>query len=135
MVRYSYAVQPTFGDLHGTRIYILDHISPWPEASKMVARCFSSTIDTRAEGVFNSGRRYNKFEPFVLASHAEQVNFIPYPRLKDMGITWLAAIKIIPHGRVVSGEEPHLQEEVCITEIELPDLQTDEILLIDPDNR
>ncbi|KAL0887203.1 hypothetical protein Bca101_011186 [Brassica carinata] len=28
----------------------------------------------------NSGRRYNKFEPFILASQADQVSFLSYPR-------------------------------------------------------
>ena len=83
----------------------------------------------------NSGRRYNKFEPFILASQAEQVSFLPYPRLRSSGINWLAAIRITPRGRIVYGEEPPLQEEDAITEVEVPDQQNDEILLIDPDNR
>ncbi|KAL0644553.1 hypothetical protein Bca4012_042843 [Brassica carinata] len=47
---------------------------------------------------FNSGRRYNKFEPFILASQAEQVSFLPYPSLRSSGINWLATIKITPRG-------------------------------------
>ena len=82
----------------------------------------------------NSGRRYNKFEPFILASQAEQVSFLPYPRLRSSGINWLATIKITPRGRIVAGEEPPLQEEDAINEVEVPDQQTDEILLIDPNN-
>ncbi|KAL0723682.1 hypothetical protein Bca4012_038281 [Brassica carinata] len=83
----------------------------------------------------NSGRRYNKFEPFILASQAEQVSFLPYPRLRNSGINWLVAIKITPRGRIVAGEEPPLQEEDATIEVEVPDQQTDQILLIDPDNR
>ncbi|XP_056864031.1 uncharacterized protein LOC130511177 [Raphanus sativus] len=83
----------------------------------------------------HSGRRYNKFEPFILASQAEQVSFLPYPRLRSSRINWLTAIKITPRGRIVAGEEPPLQEEDAINEVEVPDQQTDEILLVDPDNR
>ena len=80
----------------------------------------------------NSGRRYNKFESFILASQAEQVSFLPYPRLRNSGINWLATIKITPRGRIVAGEEPPLQEEDAINEVEVPDQH--ENLLIDPNN-
>ena len=73
----------------------------------------------------NSGRRYNKFELFILASQAEQVSFLPYPRLRSSAINWLAVIKITPRGRIVAGQEPPLQEEDAINEI----------LLIDPENQ
>ncbi|KAL0741277.1 hypothetical protein Bca4012_082790 [Brassica carinata] len=82
----------------------------------------------------NSGRRSNKFEPFILASQAEQVSFLPYPRLQNYGINWLVAIKITPRGMIVAGEESPLQEEDATIEVEVPDQQTDQILLIDPDN-
>ena len=77
----------------------------------------------------NSGRRYNKFEPFILASQAEQVSFLPYPRLRSSGINWLAVIKITPRGRIVAGKKPHLQEEDAINEVDVPDQQLNEILL------
>ena len=83
----------------------------------------------------NSGRRYKKFELFILASQAEQVSFLPYPRLRSSGINWLAVIKITPRGRIVAGEEPHLQEEDAINEVDVPDQQLNEILLIDPENQ
>ena len=83
----------------------------------------------------NSGRRYNKFEPFILASQAEQVSFLPYPRLLSSWINWLAVIKITPRGRIVAGEEPPLQEEDTINEVDVPDQQLNEILLIDPENQ
>ena len=43
-------------------------------------------------------RRYNKFKPYILASQADQVLFIPYPRIRQSGISWLAAIKVTPRG-------------------------------------
>ena len=81
----------------------------------------------------NGGRRYNKFEPFILASQADQVSFLPYPRMRDSGINWLAVIKVTPRGRIISGEEPPLQEEQ-INEVEEPEQEIDDILLIDPHN-
>ena len=42
-----------------------------------------------------------------------------YPWFRDFGIIWLAAIKVTPRGRIVAGEESPLQEEVCITEVEV----------------
>lgn len=57
----------------------------------------------------HSGRRYKKFEPFILASQAEQVSFISYPRIRDSCITWWTAIKVTPQGRIIGGDEHRLQ--------------------------
>ena len=81
----------------------------------------------------NGGRRYNKFEPFILASQADQVSFLPYPRMRESGINWLAVIKVTPRGRIIIGEEPPLQEEQ-INEVHEPEQEIDDILLIDPHN-
>ncbi|KAL0670397.1 hypothetical protein Bca4012_033101 [Brassica carinata] len=53
--------------------------------------------------------------------------------MRDSGINWLAVIKFTPRGRIISGEEPHLQEEK-INEVEEPEQEIDDILLIDPHN-
>lgn len=82
----------------------------------------------------NKGRRYNKFEPFILASQAEQVSFIPYPRLKSTGVNWLAVVKIAPRGYIVREEESALQHDTAV-DIPSPELSTDMFLLIDPNNR
>ena len=58
-----------------------------------------------------------------------------YPWFRDFGIIWLAAIKVTPRGRIVAGEESPLQEEACITAVEVSEQQTDDIFLIDLDNR
>ena len=81
----------------------------------------------------NATRRYNKIEPYVLASQAYQVCFIPYPRIRQSGISWLADIKVTPRGRVLSDEQPPLQEDV-VNEVDIPEKATDEILLVDPQN-
>ena len=82
----------------------------------------------------NSTRRYNKFEPYILASQADQVCFIPYPRIRQSGISWLAAIKVTPRGQVLMSDElPPLQEDV-VSVVAVPEQVTDHILLVDPHN-
>ncbi|XP_056847467.1 uncharacterized protein LOC130498122 [Raphanus sativus] len=82
----------------------------------------------------NATRRYNKFEPYILASQADQVCFVPYPRIRQSGISWLAAMKVTPRGRVLStDEQPPLQED-AVNEVEVPEQAEDVILLIDPHN-
>ena len=82
----------------------------------------------------NGGRKYNKFEFFILASQADQVSFFPYPRMRESEINWFVVIKVTPRGRIIGGEEQPLQEE-HINKVEEPEQQTDDILLIDPHNR
>ena len=53
--------------------------------------------------------------------------------MRDSGINWLAVIKVTPRGRIIGGEEPPLQEEQ-INEVEEPEQEIDDILLIDPHN-
>ncbi|XP_024009381.1 uncharacterized protein LOC112084472 [Eutrema salsugineum] len=62
-----------------------------------------------------SSRRYNKYEPFILASQADQVCFIPYPYRKRPKQLWLNVLKVNPRGNI-SGEyenkEPALLQEI-----------------------
>ena len=53
--------------------------------------------------------------------------------MRDSCINWLAVIKVTPRGRIISGEELPLQEE-HINEVEEPEQEIDDILLIDPHN-
>lgn len=57
----------------------------------------SGFIDINAKG------RYEKYDPFVLVSQADQVCYVPYPRMtqpkKDQH--WEAAIMIPPRGKVL----------------------------------
>ena len=69
-------------------------------------------------------RRYNKFEPYVLASQADQVCFIPYLRIIQSGISWLATIKVTPRGRVLSDEQPPLQED-AVNVVDIPEQAKD----------
>jgi len=81
----------------------------------------------------NGARRYNKFDPYILASQADQVCLIPYPRIRQSGISWLAAIKVTPRVRVIGDEQPPFQED-SVNVVEAPEQSTDEILLVDPQN-
>ncbi|CAH9124267.1 unnamed protein product, partial [Cuscuta epithymum] len=46
----------------------------------------------------NQRRRFNKFEPFILAMQATQVSFVSYPCTKRVNSDWLAVCKIRPRG-------------------------------------
>ena len=82
----------------------------------------------------NATRRYNKFGPYILESQADQVCFIPYPRIRQSGISWLATVKVTPRGRVLTDEQPPLQEDT-VNEVEVPEQATNDILLVDPYNQ
>ena len=45
-------------------------------------------------------RKFNKFEPFVLAMQVTQVCYIPYPSMKTDNSHWLAVCKVKPRGWV-----------------------------------
>ena len=63
----------------------------------------------------------------------DQVCLFPYPRIEQSGISWLSTIKVTPRGRVLSDEQPPLQED-AINEVEVHKKAADEILLVDPQN-
>ncbi|KAG2322926.1 hypothetical protein Bca52824_016139 [Brassica carinata] len=50
-----------------------------------------------------SSRKYYKYEPFILASQAGQVCYIPYPYVKKPKQLWLNVLKVNPRG-IISGE-------------------------------
>ncbi|KAG7552277.1 hypothetical protein ISN45_Aa06g028770 [Arabidopsis thaliana x Arabidopsis arenosa] len=65
--------------------------------------------------------RYGKYDPFILASQADQVCFVSYPRLSKKKSDWYAAIRIQPRGKIISIEEvnlSHLQYENDYTLVE-----------------
>ncbi|KAL0649592.1 hypothetical protein Bca4012_092283 [Brassica carinata] len=82
----------------------------------------------------NATWRYNKVEPYILASQADQICFIPYLRIRQSEIFCLAVIKVTPRGRVLTDEQPPLQEDV-VNEVEVPEQATNDILLVDPYNQ
>ncbi|KAG2306933.1 hypothetical protein Bca52824_026681 [Brassica carinata] len=53
----------------------------------------------------HTGKRYGKYDPFILASQADQVCYVPYPRVtqkKDQH--WKAAIVIQPRGKILMNQ-------------------------------
>ena len=42
----------------------------------------------------NHRRRYNKYEPFILAEQADQVHYLPYPSKRRDKVNWWAVCKI-----------------------------------------
>ena len=61
--------------------------------------------------------------------HLKQTKFVlfhAYPRIRQSGISWLAAIKVTPRGRVLTD---------AVNEVEVPEQATNDILLVDPYNQ
>lgn len=83
----------------------------------------------------NSARRYNKYDPFVLASQADQVCYIPYPHLKKKTHPWLAVIKINPRGRVEGVSEQDLTMQGSVQDISPIDPTMEELMLVDVENQ
>ncbi|KAL0877862.1 hypothetical protein Bca101_027568 [Brassica carinata] len=50
-----------------------------------------------------SSRKYYKYDPFILASQADQVCYIPYPYVKKPKQSWLNVLKVNPR-RIIFGE-------------------------------
>jgi len=80
----------------------------------------------------NANRRYAKFEPYCLASQADQVCFLPYPRIRERRERWLSVIKVNPRGRIIVGEiaDVAMQAE-RVAEMSVPTESTENILHID----
>ncbi|XP_010518461.1 PREDICTED: uncharacterized protein LOC104793747 [Camelina sativa] len=60
-----------------------------------------------------STRKYNKYEPFILASQAEQVCYIPYPYVKKPKQIWFNVLKVNPRGNI-SGEYVNSSETTLL---------------------
>ncbi|XP_019088092.1 PREDICTED: uncharacterized protein LOC104723909 [Camelina sativa] len=98
-------------DFYGVLREILELDYPGPVHLKLVVfKCdwYDSTIGggvrINKSGVVdvNVAKRYGKYDPFILASQADQVCYVPYPRMtqkKDQ--QWNAAIVIQPRGKVL----------------------------------
>ncbi|MBW1279357.1 DUF4216 domain-containing protein [Escherichia coli] len=82
----------------------------------------------------NGSRSYAKYDPFVLASQADQVCFIPYPRVRKTGISWLCVQRIAPRGMIVESDDAPMQYKT-VMDLTTPEQDIDNIILIDPQNR
>ncbi|KAL1194305.1 hypothetical protein V5N11_012765 [Cardamine amara subsp. amara] len=48
----------------------------------------------------NSSRRLEKYDPFILTSQADQVCYLPYPRVVNINDPWISATQINPRSHV-----------------------------------
>ncbi|KAL1222025.1 hypothetical protein V5N11_025484 [Cardamine amara subsp. amara] len=62
----------------------------------------------------NSNRRLQHYDPFILASQADQVCYIRYPRITRRSDPWVTVIAISPRGRIY-GVSPHDALQPIIT--------------------
>ena len=70
---------------------------------------------TRVDRKYNTvdicmSRRYQMFDPFIMAQHVRQVYYVPYPSTRRDKQGWCVAIKTKPRGRI---EADDTQEEVA----------------------
>ncbi len=70
---------------------------------------------TRVDRKYNTvdicmSRRYQMFDPFIMAQHVRQVYYVPYPSTRRDKQGWCVAIKTKPRGRI-EADDP--QEEVA----------------------
>ena len=64
-------------------------------------------------------RRFNKYEPFILASQACQVYFLPYPSMRRERQDWLAVCKVQPRfadEKCIDRESPLHNDDVAFQE-------------------
>lgn len=72
----------------------------------------------------NATWRYNKFEPFILSSQANQVIFIPYSEDQKIWNILVISYKIMSLGRIIEGDDAPLQQ-YCVYDVHVPDQPTD----------
>ena len=77
----------------------------------------------------NQARSY-KNDPYVLASQADQVCFIPYPRVRQTGVKWLNVQRVRPRGLVLASDDVPMQNDAPV-DASAPDISTEDVVLID----
>ncbi|KAL1200317.1 hypothetical protein V5N11_004390 [Cardamine amara subsp. amara] len=98
-------------DFYGVLREILEVHYPGPVLLKVVIfKCewydsiTEKGIRVNKSGIIdvNAARRYGKYDPFILASQADQVCYVPYPRVtQKRDQQWKAAIVIQPRGKIL----------------------------------
>nr|GMD40855.1 uncharacterized protein LOC111894883 [Ipomoea batatas] len=72
----------------------------------------------------NQRRRFNKFEPFILAMQAIQVCFVPYPSMRRDKVDWLVVCKVQPRGWIESFKKENGQaKDAAFQEKEVEDTE------------
>ena len=83
-------------------------------------------VDRRTSIVeVHRNRRFNKYEPFILASQACQVYFLPYPTLQRERQVWLAVCKVqsrfADESCVANNTTPAQNDDVAFQEVQQTD--------------
>lgn len=102
------------GDFYGKILEILEVEYPgYPKKTAFVFKCHwydpTDKVGIRVHKNYNLvdiniKRKFNKFEPFVLAMQPTQVCYMPYPSLNQNNIDWMAVFKVKPRGWKDVGE-------------------------------
>ncbi|XP_010534649.1 PREDICTED: uncharacterized protein LOC104810147 [Tarenaya hassleriana] len=86
-------------------------------------------IRVNKTGVFDIcyTRRYGKYDPFILASQADQVCYIPYPKkiTRRSDIDWRAVVKINPRGTIIQEEN---DEQIPLQDVDQGILQIEDTI-------
>ncbi|KAF2581183.1 hypothetical protein F2Q68_00002953 [Brassica cretica] len=88
------------------------------------------TIDAFGVRSVHSQRQLQYYDPFILASQADQVCYIRYPRVRQRDDPWITVTSINPRGRVEGVSEP-LQPNSSSHVYPTEDLAAMYILLVD----
>ena len=96
-------------------LFKCDWFNPTPNSGMIVHEAYK-LVD------INHRRRFNKYEPFVLAAQAAQVYYYPYPNKKRDRANWWAVSKVKP--RLVI-DMPEMSKSVTI-----PPFQEDDISVV-----
>ncbi|CAA7043720.1 unnamed protein product [Microthlaspi erraticum] len=67
----------------------------------------------------NTSRKLSKYDPFIIASQADQVCYLPYPRVSQINNPWITVAQINPRGRVdgVKDQDPLQQTSIGVTSV------------------
>lgn len=82
----------------------------------------------------NSRRRLRKYDPFILASQAGQVCYIPYPRVSNVADPWITVTQINPRGRVDGMKELEPLQQTEVTHLTQVEAVSTTIHLVDEQN-
>ncbi|CAA7021406.1 unnamed protein product [Microthlaspi erraticum] len=85
--------------------------------------------------VINSSRKLNKYDPFIIASQADQVCYLPYPRVSQINNPWITVAQVNPRGRVdgVKDHDPMQQNSAGVTSVIKNSLEN--TILVDVENQ
>ena len=110
-------------DYYGKLVEVVEVEYPgWPMKRTVLFRCdwFDPTVPVgkRVHNDYNlvevnHRRRLQKYDPFILASQAQQVFYCGYPSLRNDKRDWWAVSKIVPRSTIIIDESSSSQSVEC----------------------